>query len=229
MNRKRYNLTLWERVLTLLFLLCFLHVADASGASKPDSLGLIKITDIDPTLAVKLIYATPDNFTGQVLYDSVKEAYLHPDAAQALARAHEALKKLHPSYRLIVYDAARPMSVQRKMWNVVKGTSKNIYVSNPAHGGGLHNYGLAVDVSILDSLGRPVPMGTEIDHLGSEAHITQEPQLVKSGKISEAERQNRLLLRQVMRAGGFRPLPSEWWHFNLCSRNEARARYPLIP
>lgn len=74
------------------------------------------------------------------------------------------------------------MSVQQKMWNVVKGTSKYIYVSNPARGGGLHNYGLAVDISILDEAGNPLPMGTEVDHLGPEAHITNEAALVQSGK-----------------------------------------------
>ena len=129
----------------------------------------------------------------------------------------------------VVYDAARPMSVQKKMWNVVKGTPKYKYVSNPNRGGGLHNYGLAVDISIQDSLGQPLPMGTKVDHLGIEAHITQESELVRNGKISEAERQNRILLRRVMKEAGFRALPSEWWHFNFCSRDVARQKYKVIP
>ena len=157
------------------------------------------------------------------------EAYLHPDAAYALIEAQKALKKLHPSYSLIIYDAARPMSVQKKMWNVVKGTSKYKYVSNPNRGGGLHNYGLAVDISIQDSLGQPLPMGTKVDHLGMEAHITDEIGLVHNGKMSETERQNRLLLRKVMKEAGFRALPSEWWHFNFCSRDVAKQKYKLIP
>lgn len=81
------------------------------------------------------------------------------DAFKSLLRAQQLLKEKHPGYSLIVYDAARPMSVQKKMWNVVKGTSKSIYVSNPSRGGGLHNYGLAVDISILDNNGVPLPMG----------------------------------------------------------------------
>lgn len=121
------------------------------------------------------------------------------------------------------------MSVQKKMWNVVKGTSKYKYVSNPNRGGGLHNYGLAVDISIQDSLGQPLPMGTQVDHLGVEAHITNENELVHNGKMSETERQNRILLRKVMKEAGFRALPSEWWHFNFCSRNVARQKYKLIP
>lgn len=194
-----------------------------------DSLGFVNISKLDSTIYIDLMYTRADNFTGEILYEDLKEAYLHPDAAQALVQAQKGLKQLHPSYSLIVYDAARPMSVQKKMWNVVKGTSKFKYVSNPNRGGGLHNYGLAVDISILDSLGIPLPMGTKVDHLGIEAHITQEVELVQTGKISEKERQNRILLRTVMKKAGFRPLPSEWWHFNLCSREEARRKYKLIP
>lgn len=193
-----------------------------------DSLGLVNITDADSTILVQLIYATADNFTGEQLYGDLTEAYLHPDAAQAVVKAQQILKATHPSYHLIIYDAARPMSVQQKMWDAVKGTSKYIYVSNPAHGGGLHNYGLAVDISIADSLGIPLPMGTEVDFMGAASHITNEAQLVKEKKITARERENRLLLRKVMKEAGFRPLPSEWWHFNLCSRKEAMARYSLI-
>ncbi|WP_289760854.1 hypothetical protein [uncultured Duncaniella sp.] len=65
-----------------------------------------------------------------------------------------------PGYRLLVKDAARPMSVQRRMFNAVKGTSKANYVANPAKGGGLHNYGLAVDVTIEDAQGNELDMGT---------------------------------------------------------------------
>lgn len=194
-----------------------------------DSLGLLNIAEFDSSIAIKLIYTQADNFTGEILYDSLTEAYLHPHAAHALAKAQAMLKQLQPSYRLIVYDAARPMSVQQKMWNTVKGTPQYLYVANPARGGGLHNYGLAVDISILDSTDTPLPMGTPVDHLGPEAHITQESQLVANGTISEAERQNRLLLRKVMKAAGFRALPSKWWHFNLCSRDEARRKYQPIP
>lgn len=193
-----------------------------------DSLGLIDIRQTDSSIIIKLMYATPDNFTGELLYDDLQEAYLHPDALVSLICAQQLLKEKHPGYSLIVYDAARPMSVQKKMWNVVKGTSKSIYVSNPSRGGGLHNYGLAVDVSIVNEKGEALSMGTEVDHLGPEAHITNEAELVRSGTISKEERRNRQLLRQIMRKAGFRSLNSEWWHFNRCSREEAKLRYKRI-
>ena len=58
-----------------------------------DSLGLVNIADLDSSLVVKLMYTQADNFTGEVLYDNLTEAYLHPDAAYALIEAQKALKK----------------------------------------------------------------------------------------------------------------------------------------
>lgn len=206
-----------------------LAAQQSQTARHMESLGFVNIAEADSTIAIDLMYTRADNFTGRVLYEDLHEAYLHPDALKGLLRAQQELKKRHPRYRLIVYDAARPMSVQQKMWNVVKGTSKYIYVSNPARGGGLHNYGLAVDISILDEAGNPLPMGTKVDHLGPEAHITNEAALVQSGKMTKQEQANRQLLRSVMRTAGFRALPSEWWHFNWCSRQEAKQKYKVIP
>ena len=192
------------------------------------SLGLVDIQQADSNIRVDLMYAREDNFTGKILYRSLTRAYLHPDAAGILLKAQKLLEERRPGYHLVVYDAARPMSVQQQMWNAVKGTEKNRYVANPAKGGGLHNYGLAVDISIAGPDGRPLPMGTKVDHLGKEAHITEETELVRTGKITEAERRNRLLLRSVMKRAGFRALPTEWWHFNYCSRETARKNYKII-
>lgn len=214
----------------LFALCCIPTLAQKSVTAKYlESIGLVNIAEADSTIAIELIYTRADNFTGQVLYEELHEAYLHPDALEGVLRAQQELKRRHPAYRLIVYDAARPMSVQQKMWDAVKGTPKYIYVSNPARGGGMHNYGLAVDVSILDAAGQPLPMGTEVDHLGPEAHITEEETLVQSGRITPQEQANRKLLRSVMRTAGFRALPAEWWHFNRCSRQEAKQKYKVIP
>lgn len=198
-------------------------------ASQMESAGLVDATAADPAITVSLMYARDDNFTGKAMYpEGFNRAYLHPEAADALAKAQAALTEEKPGLRLKIADAARPMSVQRKMYSTVRGTPMAPYVSNPANGGGLHNYGLAVDVTITDALGRELPMGTPVDHLGPEANIDKEKELVAQGKLTEAERQNRILLRRVMKAGGFMPLRSEWWHFNLRSRAEARARYKCL-
>ena len=184
--------------------------------------GLVDIHSVDSTIRVSLMYARADNFTGRVLYNDLAKAYLLPEAAQALARAQRMLKRLHPGYTLVVFDATRPMSVQQRMWNVVEGTSKAIYVSNPAHGGGLHNYGLAVDISIADARGDTIPMGTRVDYLGKAAHVSDEAIRVQRGTLGKQAYQNRLLLRRVMRQAGFKTLPCEWWHFNYKTRAELR-------
>lgn len=112
--------------------------------------GFVNVRSLDSTIQVSLMYARADNFTGKILYTDLHEAYLHPKAARALVRAQQILKEKHPELSLKVYDAARPMHIQQKMWNAVAGTPKNIYVSNPKNGGGLHNYGMAVDLTLCD-------------------------------------------------------------------------------
>jgi D-alanyl-D-alanine dipeptidase len=213
---------------TILTLLAILPLCLAAQTKSPDALamekqGYVNILDIDPSIKVSLMYTRPDNFTGKVLYTTLREAYLHPQAAEALKKAQAELKRRHPKWSLIVYDATRPMSVQQKMWDVVKGTSKSIYVSNPANGGGLHNYGFAVDVSICNEKGDTIPMGTIIDHLGREAQPKLEAEMLSRGVINQKALDNRRLLREVMAAGGYKVLNTEWWHFNLKTRKQVKA------
>ncbi|MBR2863656.1 MAG: M15 family metallopeptidase [Bacteroidaceae bacterium] len=191
--------------------------------------GMMDVLAVDPSLKVSLMYTRADNFTGRILYKDLHTAYLHPEAARALKKAQAELKRRHPDLSLKVYDAARPMSVQQEMYNVVRGTSKAIYVSNPRNGGGLHNYGLAVDVTLChEASGDTLPMGSVIDHLGKLAHVKDETTLLQEGKLSKQAVENRRLLREVMAAGGFKVLSTEWWHFNFKSRATARKYYKVI-
>lgn len=203
-------------------------VTSLSTAQRLEKMGLVDVATLDSALVVYLPYATPNNFTGQVLYEDLDRAFLQPEVAEKLLKALHILRRSHPELTLIVYDAARPISIQRRMWEVVKGTPQQIYVSNPNSGGGLHNYGAAVDLTLADRNENPLPMGTPFDFFGPEAHIDREAELVSGGKITQAEADNRQLLRRVMREAGFIPLRSEWWHFNSLRLAEAKTRYPLI-
>lgn len=192
--------------------------------------GMVDVLTLDSSLHVSLMYSRADNFTGRTLYRDLSRAFLHPEAARALVAAQRALRRERPDLSLIVYDAARPMAIQAEMYRVVEGTDQAIYVSNPANGGGLHNYGLAVDLSLCDAAtGDTLPMGTVIDYMGPAAHTDAEEALVADGRMSAEALSNRRLLRRVMAAGGYRVLRTEWWHFNLRSRAEARRRYAVIP
>ena len=217
-----YIATMKIKIITLLFF------AINAPLAAQNFKGFVNVLKIDSTMSVELMYAKPDNFVGEKMYN-FSEAYLHPKAAEALKKANKLLKEINPNLHLRVYDAARPMSVQQKMWNKVKGTAQQNYVSNPANGGGLHNYGLAVDVTIADSKGDTLPMGTTIDALTYKSHIDREEELVRTGKRTAEAAKNRLLLRTVMQKAGFRPLRSEWWHFNYTTRADARKNYRVIP
>jgi len=71
-------------------------------------------------------------------------------------------------------------------------------------------------------------MGTPFDYFGKEAWITSEDSLVKVGKLTREQVNNRKLLRRTMQQAGFRAIPSEWWHFNAYSRPRAQELYPII-
>lgn len=219
-------------LLILLLTLCATVPVEAqmlsADARRMAAQGLKNIADEVPEARISLMYTRADNFTGRVLYTSLREAYLHPITMKALKKADERLRQLRPDLRLMVMDATRPMSVQQKMWDAVKNTNQKIYVSNPKNGGGLHNYGLAVDLTLCDLNGDTLTMGVKIDNMTSLSHIDKEDLLLKQGKISREAYDNRRLLREVMRYAGFKPLRTEWWHFNIRTRAQAKQYYKVV-
>ena len=179
--------------------------------------GLVDITTVIPDIHVSLMYARADNFVGRVMYRDLHRAYLLPETAAALKKAQTALQKAHPELSLKVYDATRPMSVQQQMWNIVAGTTKSIYVSN-AQGKLLHTAGDTTGLS----------MGTPIDYLGKLAHVRDETEFLERGWLKKEHIQRRQWLRTAMAAGGFKVLPTEWWHFNFKTRAQAKAHYKVV-
>jgi D-alanyl-D-alanine dipeptidase len=85
-----------------------------------------------------------------------------------------------------------------------------------------------VDVSIADENGELLDMGTEYDYFGEEAQPELEGKMLAEKKLTAHQVENRKLLRSIMKKAGFRVLPSEWWHFNSCSREEARKKYRVV-
>ena len=120
--------------------------------------GLINIHTIDSTIQIDLMYASKSNMFGKPLYGCLTRCYLQPEAAQKVAKAQKELKRLYPNYSLLILDGGRPRSVQQKMWDLVKGTPLQSYVANPARGS-MHNYGAAVDITIIEKNGNELDMG----------------------------------------------------------------------
>jgi len=192
-----------------------------------ESLGFADIARRDTTILIDLKYATTDNFTGKILYKELNKAYLHPVAMEKLSKASELLRQSHPGLRLLVYDAARPLSVQKEMFDAVKDTPYRAYVADPSRTG-LHNYGIAVDLTICDLNGQALDMGTKFDFFGKEAGINNEDIFLSQGIFTDEQIKNRRLLRNVMLQAGFLAIRGEWWHFNACSLQDAKRISHLI-
>lgn len=191
--------------------------------------GLQSVAGEIPGVEVYMVYATPYNFMGRVLYEGLDEAYLVPEAIEKLKKANEILRKRRLDLHLVVYDAARPRSIQEQMWKVVENTELEDFVANPNRsGGGPHNYGIAVDVTLVDCTGHPLPMGSEYDYFGDRSRVDIEAELFKKGEITYRELQNRLLLREIMTEAGWLAITSEWWHFNAMPLAEASKRLAVV-
>jgi zinc D-Ala-D-Ala dipeptidase len=71
-------------------------------------------------------------------------------------------------------------------------------------------------------------MGTDFDYFGNLAYPFCEPQLVREGKLTIEQVENRKVLRLAMKKAAFSNVPYEWWHFNAYSRNIATSKYQRI-
>ncbi len=189
--------------------------------------GLVDIQTLAPDILVELKYSTEDNFLGADTYGDLEDCYLQIKAARMLSKAQKLLKKSHPELSLLVYDGARPRSIQRKMWALVVDTPSQKYVANPDRGS-VHNFGSAVDLTIATAEGEPLDMGTPFDYFGKLAQPRHEKQFLKEKKLNQEQIENRELLRDVMTSAGFQSINIEWWHFNAVPVKVARSLYQII-
>lgn len=192
--------------LTVLFTLAFTGCATPQ---RPED--LVDVQKVIPGVLLDIRYATTNNFTGQKLYPFAG-CYLRRAAAEKLAAAQAELKPL--GYGLKIYDGYRPLSVQRKMWEVFPQPG---YVADPKKGS-RHNRGAAVDVTLIRlSDGAELPMPTPYDDFTERAHRN-------FMDLPAAVIQNRELLERVLTKHGFVGLPTEWWHFD----DRDWRNYPLL-
>ena len=155
-------------------------------------LTLVDALTVAPRLRLDIRYATRDNFTHQRLRRAACQ--LRAPVAARLAEVQRELAAR--GLGLLVYDCYRPLSVQRLMWRLVPNPD---YVADP-HVGSRHNRGAAVDLTLVDQRGRPLPMPSPYDEFSPRAHRD-----FAGG--SARERQNRALLEEVMARHGFVGLP----------------------
>ncbi len=186
----------------------------------------IHIQETD-TIKIDLKYATEDNFMKKNVYKNFNRCYLHSFAEKKLRKAERLLAEGHPGIRFIIYDCLRPRRIQEDLWKHVKGTKQEEYVISPVMAS-IHNFGLAIDLSLLDKAGNKLDMASEYDTFTPLSKPINEIKFLKKGKITDKQVSNRFILRDAMVGAGFIVDGFEWWHFDAMHGNEARSNYKLI-
>lgn len=188
--------------------------AFARDKPPPSGSDFVDITSIDSSILVELRYAGPNNVTRRALYPPGTPALVRASVAARLVVAQKYLKD--KGYGLKIWDAYRTRASQEKLWKLMRNRS---YVANPNEGvGSMHVRGTAVDVTLVDSSGREVPMPTDFDSFTPAA-------LIEYKGNNPTVRANLKLLQKAMAHGGFYGLRTEWWHF--CAPDWKR--YPRVP
>ncbi|MDD5482100.1 MAG: M15 family metallopeptidase [Kiritimatiellae bacterium] len=187
-----------KQTLILVFTAALSVIALAAEHAPHD---LVAVTSVNPRIRLDIRYATTNNFTGRQVYPSAK-AYLRKTTALKLDNVQKKLE--NRKLGLKVYDAYRPLSVQKIFWEIVPDER---YVADPKKGS-RHNRGSAVDVTLveLDS-GRELEMPSGYDDFTERAAYA-------FTNLPPAAVSNRALLRALMTECGFIPLETEWWHFD---------------
>jgi len=164
---------------------------------------LVDLVALDPTIRLDIRYATANNLVGRPVYTEAR-AFLQRPAAEALVRAHRALKD--SGFGVVVFDGYRPWSVTKIFWDITL-PEKRDFVADPAVGS-KHNRGCAVDLSLFDlKTGREVEMPSVFDEMSERSadDYAEGPPEPKA---------KRDILRRAMEREGFEVYPFEWWHFD---------------
>jgi zinc D-Ala-D-Ala dipeptidase len=166
--------------------------------------GLVNVQNMGSDFAVDQRYGTTNNFTGAKIYQS-KRVYLRPETAQKLVDANKEFNSLE--YKIKIWDAYRPMSVQFLLYTKAPSDLK-YFIANPyTPESCTHNRGTAVDITLVHLDGSPVEMPTDFDTFSFKADSDD-------NSCTKQAAANRALLKKIMQKHGFGSIECEWWHFN---------------
>jgi D-alanyl-D-alanine dipeptidase len=159
---------------------------------------------------------------------------LRSGVVDALMKAVCNLQSNYPHWRLLIFDAYRPLTVQRFMVEYSFGelcqarqlaphtlsaqqegelraeVAKFWAIpSDDPHTPPPHSTGAAIDVSLIAPNGAEADMGSPIDEISDRSH----PDYFRT--IAPHCHYHRQMLAQAMVSAGFSRHPNEWWHFSM--------------
>jgi len=164
----------------------------------PELNGFINIQKLDPNIIVELRYATTNNFTHKKIYD-FNTAIVRTGTAHKLARASAAVQA--QGYRLKIWDAYRPVSAQRRLFEVYPDPD---FVAKP-NPNFSHQKGVTLDLTLTDAAGHECPLPTAFDDFTPLAH--------RDAPRTAIQDQYYQLLNTAMLQAGFVGYVNEWWDY----------------
>jgi D-alanyl-D-alanine dipeptidase len=203
----------------LLLLIFFFHYT-ITAQNLPKN--FVYLADVDKSIQKELRYLSNNNFIGKPIDGYINDCVIvSKPTAKALKQIQEKLKK--EGLSLKIFDAYRPQqavdhfvrwakvlndTLMKKQYypKVQKSQLFNLgYIASKSG----HTRGSTVDLTIVDlKTGKELDMGSPYDFFGVRSHPFYR-------KISEKQKENRMLLRRIMLKNGFKPYDNEWWHFTL--------------
>lgn len=208
------------RAILMTVLLLSVELLSAQDTNIPEAFAYIQTEIKDVVLDIR--YCGNHNFIGRPIdgYTSPRPV-VTKETLVALVAVQQELKK--NGLGLKIFDAYRP---QRAVDHFVRWSyelndtlMKQAFYPNLrkdqlfelgyiAYKSG-HSRGSTVDITLVSlRTGEEVDMGSPYDFFG-------EISWPFAKGISKKQQENRLLLRRVMLANGFKPYANEWWHFTL--------------
>jgi len=171
---------------------------------------LIDLQALIPDAVLDIRYATKENLAGRPLYPFAA-AILRRSTANKLAIAAAGLRA--KGLRLVIYDAYRPLSVQKALWAAKPDPT---WVADPAKGSS-HNRGGAIDLGLADASGKPLEMPSAFDEFGPRARHG-------AAGVAPGARLRAETLKAALEEAGFDSLADEWWHY----RDPDAKSWPLL-
>lgn len=183
----------------------------------------ISLTEVCPDIVIQMDYSTTENFTGGIVPGyKVARAYMARPSALALGIVQK--EALLRGLSLKVFDAYRPVKAVTyfQEWAQQAETNPEVkaryyptfsrlelfekeFIAKQSS----HSRGSAVDLTLMDlKSGEELDMGSIFDYFHEVSHTD-------SPLITGQQRENRVLLKELMAVAGFRNFFQEWWHFSL--------------
>lgn len=186
----------------------------------------VVLADVVPDIIQEIRYYTTYNFIGRRIpgYDE-PVALLTRRAADSLRAVSDEL--VAKGYRLKVFDAYRPRKAVRyfvewsrhpadtlmKRYFYPEVDKADVFRLGYVSPRSAHSRGATIDLTLFSmETEREVDMGGTYDFFGEVSHQSH------TRTLTAEQLRHRRLLRDAMLRHGFRPVPSEWWHYTL--RNE---------